>query len=555
VVNEWFIKADPIRAEMKEEAAKVEWQPESSGKRMQDWLDNMSDWNISRKRYWGLPLPFYPCPKCGKTHVVGSLEELKRLAVDKSKVEQLSELHRPWIDEIKIKCPNCQAEVSRVTEVGDCWLDAGIVPYSTLKYNQDQSYWRKWFPADFVTEMKEQVRLWFYSMLFMSVVLESKTPYKQVLTYSPVNDEKGEEMHKSKGNAIWFDDAVEKMGADLMRWVYLSQNPAYPLRFGYNRSREIGSKFNTWWNSLYFLITYANIDNWQPEEREKKFKTDNILDRWMLSRLAEFVKTSDSYYQNYQFDKLIRGFDSFLADLSNWYIRRSRDRFWQEKMDKSKKVAYQTLYLSLMISAKVMAPALPFFSELVFRNLRTDKDKKSVHLVDYPEFDYEVDSNLIEQMKEVREIVEKALSFRAKAGIKVRQPLAKLTIEKQLAEEFIAIIKDEINVKKIEVGNKFQLDTKLTKKLKEEGISRELIRQVQSLRKEADYNFDDKIMVFYQTDSKLIRKVISDYNQEIVEEVLAKGRIEETNQTNIEPDAAGDYEIEGNKVWLAVKCL
>ena len=229
--SEWFIKADEIRPLMKKAAKTVRWEPEHVGKLMQDWLLNMGDWNIGRRRYWGLPLMFYEC-KCGHLEVIGSLEELRRKAIDKKIVDNLPELHRPWIDEVKIKCSKCREIVSRNKEVGDCWLDAGIVPFSTLKYFRDKTYWKKWFPAELVIEMRAQVRLWFYSLLFMSVTLENKAPYKNVFAYEEVRDEKGESMHKSKGNAIWFDEALEKMGADIMRWIYCSQNPLFNLKFG-----------------------------------------------------------------------------------------------------------------------------------------------------------------------------------------------------------------------------------------------------------------------------------------------------------------------------------
>src|SRR3989344_1565083 len=241
--SEWFIRADEIRPLMKKEAKKVKWEPEHVGKLMQDWLDNMGDWNIGRKRFWGLPLMFYEC-KCGNLEIIGSLKELREKAIDKKLVDSLPELHRPWIDNIKIKCSKCKNESSRIKEVGDCWLDAGIVPFSTLKYFSDKTYWKKWFPAELVIEMRAQVRLWFYSLLFMSVTLEGKSPYKNIFAYEEVMDEKGEAMHKSKGNAIWFDDAVEKMGADVMRWIYCNQDPMFNLKFGYSIAEETKKQIN-----------------------------------------------------------------------------------------------------------------------------------------------------------------------------------------------------------------------------------------------------------------------------------------------------------------------
>jgi isoleucyl-tRNA synthetase len=548
VVKEWFIKADPVRDKMIEEASQVNWQPNDSGKRMENWLENMGDWNISRKRYWGLPLPIYDC-QCGQRTVVGSLEELTKLATDSNKVKQLPELHRPWIDEIKIKCPNCGKSVSRISEVGDCWLDAGIVPYSTLNYLGDKDYWQKWFPADFITEMREQVRLWFYAMLFMSVVLEGEAPYKQVLTHSAVSDEKGEEMHKSKGNAIWFDDAASKMGADVMRWMYLEQNPAYPLKFGFNKAKEIKGKFNTWWNSLYFLVTYANIDDWQPDKQPKN--SDNVLDRWLISRLNQLVVEVEKNYQEVEIHKSVSQFDSFLDDLSNWYIRRSRRRFWKDSGQGDKDDAYSTLYRALKVSAQVMAPFFPFFSENIYSVVRNDKDPVSVHLTDYPKADKsKIDTVLMEEMSQAREVVYKALSERSKAGIKVRQPLASLTLEKSLSPDLNEIIKEEVNIKEIKVGKEFSLDLEITDKLKREGIAREVVRTIQTLRKKADYDLSDRIEVFWQTGSKTIKDSITENQSYIEAEVLAeKGFTSDKKSV----DQEDHIEIEGDKIWLGVK--
>lgn len=551
-VKEWFIKADPVRAKMKKESSKVNWVPDDAGKRMQNWLDNMADWNISRKRYWGLPLPFYPCA-CGELTIIGSKDELRKQAVNPKLVDELPELHRPWIDKIKIKCPKCNKPVKRVTEVGDCWLDAGIVPYSTLDYLHDKKNWKKWFPAEFIVEMREQVRLWFYSMLFMSVVLKGQTPYKQVLTHSSVADENGDEMHKSKGNAIWFDEAVEKMGADVMRWMFLSQSPVYTLRFGYTKAKELRSKFNTWWNSLSFLASYAEIDDWQPKKGEK-FNSKVQLDQWLIARLKQLNITVKESMNELRPEKAVKEFDRFLNNLSNWYIRRSRRRFWKSENDQDKESAFNTLYWALKDSAIIMAPFFPFFTEQVFQVLK-DKglnDELSVHLNDYPKSKAlsGKEEKDIKEMADARGDVTWALSDRAKEGIKVRQKLQSVTLTRKYSGWIEEMIKEEDNVNEVLYGKERKHDTNITPELKQEGLSREIVRQIQSLRKKADYNLDDRIKVYYQTSDADLEAVVDKFNQYIGTEVLAeKGLINKKGKV----DQEADFEIEDQQIWLGVK--
>src|SRR5581483_8805303 len=264
LVDEWFISCFEIRPLMLEAARTVTWMPEYVGKSMEDWLTNMGDWCISRKRYWGLPLPIYICSQCNERTVVGSREELRALAVDPAAVDRLPELHRPWIDEVRIRCPKCSAEVPRVIEVGDCWLDAGIVPFSTLGYFNNREAWKRAYPAQWVSEMREQVRLWFYSMLFMSVTLEGRSPYERVLVYEKLMDETGQPMHKSMGNAIWFEEAAERMGADVMRWLYAGQNLTTNLLFGYGPAEEVRRKLLVLWNVYSFFVTYAEVEEFTP---------------------------------------------------------------------------------------------------------------------------------------------------------------------------------------------------------------------------------------------------------------------------------------------------
>src|SRR6266511_65451 len=345
VVDDWFIAVDEIRPKLLEANATVEWTPDFYGKRMDDWLRNMGDWNISRKRYFGLPLPFYPCA-CGHLNVIGSKRELEERAL--SGLDQLEELHRPWVDEVVIACEQCGEELRRVPEVGDVWLDAGIVPFATLGWQNpepvpggyatgasaglsradlpDHAYWEKWFPADWVTEMREQIRLWFYSLLFMSVVLEGRAPFEKVLGHEDVRDEHGHEMHGSKGNTIEAHEALERMGADVMRWMYCEQAPTQGVKFGYTPAGEIKRRLLTLWNSVSFLVTYANIEGFRPSygDLAQTPAAQQALDRWLLARTGQLVAETTDAYERYWTRYVIRAWEAFVDDLSNWYIRRSR---------------------------------------------------------------------------------------------------------------------------------------------------------------------------------------------------------------------------------------
>jgi isoleucyl-tRNA synthetase len=573
LVSEWFLKADPIRPLMKKEAEVVKWSPAFAAKLMQDWLDNMQDWCISRKRYWGLPLPFYEC-ECRNLVIVESKKELEKFAENKKKIKKLPELHRPWIDQIKIRCPKCGKIVQRVKEVGDCWLDAGIVPFSTLKYLEDKKYWQRWFPADFICEMREQIRLWFYSLLFMSVTLEGVTPYKNVLVYEKVNDEKGRPMHKSLGNVIWFDEAVNKMGADVMRWIYLTQNPAFNLNFGFKFGKEATRKLMFFWNSYLFFETYR-------EKKEKiKFSEQSsyLLDNWIISRINELIQTVTQNLDKYEVTLAVRAIENFvIKDLSQWYIRRSRKRFQRPESKKELKEASQTLAFVLLTLSKLTAPFIPFLSEKIYQGLiRQIKQqglksqiKPSVHLTNWPKVKKRlINKKLNQKMEKVRLIVTQALAERAKAGIKVRQPLARLKIKDpvlasgagrglrfKLEEELLNLIKEEVNVKEIifdtKIKKELELDTKITPELKEEGIIREVIRQIQQMRKLAGFRPKDEILVRYFGDSAL--NEILKRKEKII---LREGKIKDF-QLRKDKEQTFDFEkaIKVNKVnlWLAIK--
>src|SRR6185437_12372868 len=386
-----------------------------------------------------------------------SKADLERLAV--SGLDQLRELHRPWIDEVKIRCPKCGSIASRVTEVGDCWLDAGIVPFSTLDYLTNREYWETWFPADLVLEMREQIRLWFYSMLFMSVALVGKAPYQRVFVYEKVYDEFGRPMHKSAGNAISFSDAVEKMGADVMRWIYCASNPEANLNFGFNLADETRRKLLTLWNVYSFFVTYANIDGFDPKAATVPVADRSPLDRWILSRLQEVTEAVNRCIAGTNPADATRRLEGFFDDLSNWYLRRSRRRFWKSEADTDKAAAYQTLHETLVQLTKLLAPIVPFLSEELYQNLVRSADSSapiSVHLCSYPQPDEKlIDEQLLRDTQLLRDVVELGRAARNKAALKVRQPLSEVLVklpepsERTALERLAGQIQDELNVKAV----------------------------------------------------------------------------------------------------------
>jgi isoleucyl-tRNA synthetase len=442
VVDDWFISAEEIRQPMLDANDTVQWTPPQYKKRMDDWLRNMGDWNISRKRFFGLPLPFYPC-ECGRLTIIGSRAELEERAV--SGLEQLQELHRPWIDAVRVRCEDCEAEVDRIPEVGDAWLDAGIVHFSTLGWRNptwiehgyatgasfglsgadlpDHSYWEKWYPADWVSEMREQIRLWFYSQSFMAVALTGRSPYRQVLTYEKVFDEHGKPMHKSTGNAIELDEALDRMGADVMRWLYCAQTPSEPLRFGFALADDIKRRFLTFWNSAKFFVDYANVEGFGPSWSALRPKGETTpLDEWLVARTHEFALVAEEAYDRFDTVTVMRAYEAYADDLSNWYIRRSRRRFWN-----GESTALATLWYALVQSLRVMSPIMPFVTDELWRVLVPD-GPDSVHLAGWPEV-AEPDRALLDEIADVRRVVTLAHQARATSGLKLRQPLRRLVVE------------------------------------------------------------------------------------------------------------------------------
>jgi isoleucyl-tRNA synthetase len=464
VVDDWFIRSDDLRQPLLDANQEVAWTPAQYKKRMDDWLHNMGDWNISRKRYFGLPLPFYPC-RCGHLNVIGSLAELRERAT--SGLDQLQELHRPWIDEVPIRCESCGEEVRRIREVGDAWLDAGIVPMSTLGWQNpewvehgyatgaakgltradlpDHAYWELWFPADWISESREQIRLWFYSISFLSMTLVGRLPYERVLAYERVRDEHGREMHKSTGNAIEANEAFDRMGADIMRWLYFAQPPNQNINFGYGRADEVKRRLLTLWNSVGFLVTYANIAGWRPEWGAAP-SSEQPLDRWLVARTAALVRDAEEAYDRYWTPALTSLFEAFVDDLSNWYIRRSRRRFWNGEPD-----ALATLWWSVVQALRVVSPAMPFLADHLWRVLVLD-GPDSVHLSGWPEL-AEADEQLLAEVAEVRRVVELGRQARAQSGLKLRQPLRRLVVQGAAdVSEHARDIAEELSVKEIDFG-------------------------------------------------------------------------------------------------------
>ena len=469
LVDEWFISMDELRHRIADVTRRITWIPEFGLKRELDWLAAMDDWMISKKRYWGLALPIYRC-ECGAFEVIGSEDELRDRSVEGWEDFDGHSPHRPWIDAVKISCKGCDKAVPRISDVGNPWLDAGIVPFSTLGYRSDREHWKQWFPADWISEsFPGQFRNWFYSLLTMSTVLEDKEPFKAVFSYALMRDEHGEEMHKSRGNAIWFEEAADRMGVDTMRWLYVRQNPATNLNFGYGAADESRRRvLIPLWNVYSFFLTYALIDGYGPDGPAAPPPHERSeLDRWILSELAELVDGVRSALDGYRAEDAARDIEAFVDRLSNWYVRRSRRRFWragaigQGSGDADKLSAYATLYDCLVTLCRLIAPIMPFASEAMHRNLTSQVPDapESVHLADYPSLRPElIDSELAAATRLAMTLSSLGRAARSRAGIRVRQPVAAALIGLRSTAEndSLAMVKaqiiDELNVKRVEVA-------------------------------------------------------------------------------------------------------
>jgi isoleucyl-tRNA synthetase len=519
VTDEWYISMDKpsrdkqtLRSQMIKIAKKINWIPSFGLDRELDWLRNMHDWLISKpNRYWGLALPIYECKKCGNFEVIGGYEELKERAVEGWGKFEGHSPHKPWIDEVKIRCNKCNEIVERLPDVGNAWLDAGIVPYSTISkdnkgqplYKSDKKEWLKWFPVDFITEsFPGQFKNWFYSLIVMSTVLENKAPSKSILGFASLLAEDGRPMHKSWGNAIEFNEGADKIGVDVMRWMYLKQNPADNLLFGYKLADEVRRKFHIkLWNVYNYFVTYANLDNWQIRNSSD---SQNILDQWIISRLNQLIEKVTENLERYDAYSASFEIENFVDDLSNWYIRRSRER-------EDKDNFYDTTYYVLVRLSQLLAPFTPFLADIIYKNLTK---KESVHLSDWPKTEAKTNKILISKMKLIREVAEKAHAERKRLKIPVSQPLSSLSTNIEIPAELELILKQEINVREIKKGNKAaELDTKITPELEEEAKGRQLIRKIQQKRKEMGVALTQKILV----SNPWIPK-----NKEILERILLK---------------------------------
>lgn len=644
LVDEWFISMDALREEIMAVVRQIKWYPEYGLDRELDWLRNMGDWMISKKRYWGLALPIFECKSCGHVHVIGSREELRENAVEGWDAFDGHTPHRPWIDQVKIKCEKCGEIVSRIPDVGNPWLDAGIVPYSTIHYLTDHEYWEKWFPADFIVEsLPGQFRNWFYAILAMSTVMENRPPVRTIMGHALVKDEHGDDMHKSSGNAIWFEDAAEKMGVDVMRWMYASQVPYNNLNFGYHAADDVRRKLLTLWNTYSFFVTYAKLDHFDPKLPLDETKLTQ-LDRWLLARLNQLIQQSRSDYENFQVDKLIHKVNRFIDDLSNWYVRRSRRRFWKSENDQDKWAAYHTLYQALTTTIRILAPVIPFVTESIYQNLVVALNPdapESVHLSGFPVADERwIDDALMDQINTIIKTVELGRAARNKANLKVRQPLAGIQVfwpevtRRKFVAELQQQVLDELNIKTLTVleeagesvsydvkpnlailGPKYGkdlgrirkllldadvkfvatqvqngstvtltdnvftvtlepgdllvsvlepagraivedggaiviLDTVLTDELLEEGMIRDLVRHVQNLRKEADFDVSDRIKLTLETEAALTTIILKNADY-LKSETLAESL--DFIQVTAEPKATfsvGEFKVTAGAIKL-----
>ena len=581
----WFIKMTAVREDLIRNNDTINWIPESIGKgRFGDWLKNVQDWGISRNRYWGTPLNIWQC-ECGHLHSIGSIAELKELS---NNCPDEIELHRPYIDEVTFPCPHCGKEMHRVPEVIDCWFDSGSMPFAQHHYPfENKELFEAQFPADFISEAVDQTRGWFYSLLAISTLIFNKAPYRNVIVLGHVQDENGQKMSKSKGNAVDPFDALKTYGADAIRWYfYTNSAPWLPNRFHGKAVTEGQRKFmSTLWNTYAFFVLYAEIDQFDPTKYSLDTLPLTVMDKWLLSRLNSTVKTVDESLSDYRIPEAARALQEFVDEMSNWYVRRGRERYWVEGMTDDKAAAYMTLYTALVTTAKTAAPMIPFMTESIYQNLVRNVDKTapdSIHLCDFPVVDEaRIDVNLEAEMKQVLEIVVLGRAARNGAARKNRQPLSVMYVQSETAlPEFCTdIIRDELNVKSVEftdsvdsfisysfkpqlktVGPKYgkqlndirtalseldgsaakteldqngklvldlasgvvelavedlliepqqkegfytvsdhgitvAIDTVLTTELIEEGIVRELISKIQTMRKEADFNVMDHIAV------------------------------------------------------------
>ena len=546
VADEWYIGMDikgpngkTFRERMIEVAKQINWIPGFGLERELDWLNNMHDWLISKKnRYWGLALPIYECKTCKTFEVIGSREELQKRAVKGWDAFDGHSPHKPFIDEVVLGCPTCHGEVHRVEDVGNPWLDAGIVAYSTVTkdnqgkplYTTDRPAWEPWFPADFITEsFPGQFKNWFYALIAMSTALEDKPPFKTVLGFATCTGEDGRPMHKSWGNYVEFNEGAEKIGVDVMRWMFARQNPGDNLLFGYKKADEVRRQFYLMvWNVYKFFVDYANLEKKAKHKQiDIHYKPVALLDRWLMARLTQFVQGAKSGYVAYEAHTVANLAESFMSDVSTWFIRRSRDRVWVNSDDEADKQSfYTTLQTALSVFAVTVSPLMPFVTDSIYTNLTGEK---SVHLASWVDVKEKPDMVLIEDMKLVRALAEAGHRERKEKKLKVRQPLAGATIylakgsafaHTDAVAEYTALLQAELNVKRVDLKEATDAthvvtyDTTLTPELAYEGKVRDLIRSIQELRKTQGVKTDQSIHLtipaeFMQSKDSIAKKVLA----------------------------------------------
>jgi isoleucyl-tRNA synthetase len=509
---------------------------------MGDWLENNIDWQFSRSRYWGTPVPIWICEGCEEQRCVSSAAELG-LGDD-------ADLHRPYIDAVTLKCDKCGGVMRRITEVLDAWFDSGAMPFAQRGYpRKNKELFEETFPADFISEAVDQTRGWFYSLLAISTLLFKQNAYRNVICLGHVVDPKGKKASKSRGNVLDPNFLFDSFGSDAVRWYfYTSTQVGESYRTGTDTLREtVQQFFIPLWNCFSFFVTYARLDNFDPKQGQVPLAERNVLDRWLLSRLSDLNKSVIEGLDNYDAVEPARRIQRFVDELSNWYIRRSRRRFWKSQSDSDKLSAYQTLYEALTTTAQLMAPFAPFISDAIFRNL---SGGGSVHLTDFPEPVAASDVQVEADMARARQAVEAGLAARDSARLKVRKPLASIALPGEpLPDDIAAIVRDELNVKAVTFGaSEVKLDTEITEELELEGLAREVVRAIQDRRKKLGLNIEDRIDTRYDADGMLARALQrhADYiKNETLSLTLAPGR---------EDGFDGEQMmLEGEQIWIGIK--
>ncbi|HEX8974265.1 MAG TPA: isoleucine--tRNA ligase [Patescibacteria group bacterium] len=545
--SSWFVKVTDIKPEALELAHKIHWSPEHIKEgRFGKWLSGARDWSISRQRFWASVMPIWRC-ECGETKVFGSVAELGAASG-----QEVTDLHKHVVDKIVFACDKCGGEMRRVPDVLDTWFDSGSMPYAQLHYPFENSEkFEQGFPADFIAEGVDQTRAWFYYLHVIATALKSSPAFDHVIVNGIVLAEDGKKMSKRLNNYPDPTLVFDKYGADVLRF-YLMSSPvvaAQNLNFSEKDVAQLVSgMMRMLWNSYSFFVLYANIDKWEHEEKFKHSAANNLLDRWILSELNSLIENYHDAMEKYELNRAARLFPRFVDDLSNWYVRRSRKRFWKSENDTDKNEAYATLHHVLVTLSKLMAPFTPFVAEEIFKNLT---GKESVHLEDLPTGDRtHIDGLLNDDMRKVREVVSEGLQLRAVAKVKVRQPLAKVSIKESFGEELTDIIKEELNVKEVVVDTAQEanvvLDTELSKDLIMEGKAREIIRHIQEMRKEAGYDVDNRINIWYNGMLEVFAKFGDLIRKETLSDSLDEGK-------NESADLAKEFTIDGENVWIAIK--